>query len=99
MVKKQTGPGTPWSRPGPFKNLGKTKGCYRGAAGNLRACWGPPRKSYGRWKPFKNLGKTKGWGRGDNVAKKTGKLKVKKLKVESEKRKVESQKSKVKSEK
>ena len=43
----------------PFKNLGKTKGCYRGAAGNLRACWGPPGKSYGRWKTFKNLGKTK----------------------------------------
>ena len=69
MVKK-TGPGTPWYRPGPFKNLGKTKGSYRGAAGNQRACWGPPGKSYGRLETFKILGKTKGWGRTVNVVRK-----------------------------
>ena len=67
---KKTGPGTPWYRPGPFKNLGKTNGSYRGAAGNQRACWGPPGKSYGRLETFKILGKTKGWGRTVNVVRK-----------------------------
>ena len=73
MAEKETGPGTPWKRPGPFKNLGKTKESAWGAAGNGLACWGPPGKSYGRWKTLKTIGKTTFSGRSTNVAeKKTG---------------------------
>ncbi len=59
--KKRQAPGRHGNGRGPSKSLGKTKGSCRSAAGNGVACWGPPGKSYGRWKTLKTIGKTTFW--------------------------------------